>query len=396
MAQNVVVSYLETLTNSRKNIFLIGFFFAFFITLKEFLGLSYNNFQIFSYGSIDFWEGINPYNDWDHLSLRGRQLDVFLYGPLFSILFTPFAYLPDWIGVFCWNTFTYTLFFFSIFNLPEKFTFDNKRFIFFISALLLFSTLLSVQFNPVVAALYLFSFTLLEKNKGFWAVFLILISGFIKVYGIFQLIMLICYPKFWKNVLFAILIGLFLLLLPLIQISPDNLIEYYQSWVLKVMDHANITRFYSFYRPIYPLIKSIESFAGFISVGILLFIFLMTLLKLEYFKKSFINRARLMGVIMGWSILFGLGSERHTYVIAMVGYAIWYIFSSRTTFEKVLLWGNFLILCIMPIDILCPVVISDLLLTRLNLNVIVFSITWFLMVYRTFNFTTQDINNQRH
>lgn len=386
MTKNVIVSYLETLTNNRKNIFIIGFFFAFLITLKEFLGLSYNNFQIFSYGSLDFWAGINPYNNWDHLSLRGKQLDVFLYGPLFSILFTPFALLPGWIGVFCWNTFTYTLFFFSIFTLPEKITFNNKRFIFFISALLLFATLLSVQFNPIVAALYLFSFSLLEKKKGFWAVFLIMISGFIKVYGIFQLMMLICYPKFWKNALYVILIGLFLLLLPLIHISPDNLIGYYQSWVLKVTDHADLTRFYSFYRPFYSLIKPIESFAGFISIGIFLLISLMTLFNLEHFKESFTNRARLMGVIMGWSILFGLGSEKHTYVIAMVGFAIWYIFSSRSTFEKVLLWTNFLVLSVMPIDILFPVVISDFLLTKLSLNVIVFAITWFWMVYRIFSF----------
>lgn len=337
---NTIFSYLKTLTNSRKNVFLIGFFFAFLITLKEYLGLSYNNFQIFSYGSLDFWAGINPYQDWDHLSLKGSQLDVFLYGPLFSILFTPFACLPDWIGVICWNTFTYSLFFLSIFNLPENFKFDNKKFIFFISALLLFSTLLSVQFNPLVAALYLFSFSLLEKNKGSWAVFLILISGFIKVYGIFQLIMLVCYPKFWKNIMLTILIGFFLLLLPLIQISPGNLLEYYQSWIFKVVDHVNITRFYSFYRPIYLLIKPIESFVGFISIGILLVIFLMTLLKLDHFKKSFIHRAQLMGIIMSWSILFGLGSEKHTYVIAMVGYAIWYIFSAKTTFEKMLLWGH--------------------------------------------------------
>jgi hypothetical protein len=140
------------------------------------------------------------------------------------------------------------------------------------------------------------------------------------------------------------------------------------------------------------LIKQIESIAGFISIGILLVIFFMTFLKLDHFKKFFDLRAQLMGIIMSWSILFGLSSEKHTYVIAMAGYAIWYIFSSKTTFEKILLYGNFVILGIMPIDILFPVPLSDLLLTRMSLNVIFFSLTWFLMVYKTYELSTKSIN----
>ena len=34
---------------------------------------------------------------------------------------------------------------------------------------------------------------------------LILISGFCKIYGIFELALLLCYPKFWRNILFTVL-----------------------------------------------------------------------------------------------------------------------------------------------------------------------------------------------
>ena len=150
-----------------KSIYLFGLFFALVITLKEVLNISDNNFQIFSFGSLDFWNDVNPYSDWSHLNKRGIPLDVFIYLPLFSILFTPFALLPSWLGAFCWNFFTYSLFYFSIFNLPDKYDFKNKKFIFFISFFLLFATILSMQFNPVVAAIFLLSYILLEKKHSF-------------------------------------------------------------------------------------------------------------------------------------------------------------------------------------------------------------------------------------
>lgn len=388
---NSLLSSIKRLTKTKRRIYLIGFSFAFLITLKEATRLSYNNFQIFCYGSLDFWTGINPYSDWSHSSILGKPLDVFLYGPLFSILFTPFAILPGWLSVFCWNIFTYTLFYFSVFTLPEQFSFVKSKFIFFFTALLLFSTLLSVQFNPVVASLFLFSYTLLEKKKEYWAVLLILLSGFIKVYGIFQLAMLLFYPRFWKNVLYALLIGIVLLFLPLIHIPANELVAYYQSWIVTVLNHSNALRFYSIYRPICLFYRSLEPFAGLISIGVLFVILIFTLLKLKLFKESFLHRAQFLGIIMSWAILFGLGSERHTYVIAMVGYSIWYLCSNTTRLDKVLLWMNFVLLGILPIDILCPSVISNLILAKLNLGIIVFAITWGIMVYKTY---TSHITSQ--
>jgi len=380
---NNFLTVIKKLTSTQRSVYLMGFFFTFLITLKEATRLSYNNFQIFSYGSLDFWKGLNPYSDWHHLSILGKPLDLFLYGPLFSILFTPFALLPGWFGVFCWNIFTYSLFFFSIFTLPDQFSFIKKKFIFFFSVLLLFCTLLSVQFNPVVAALFLFSFTLLEKKMGFWAVLLILLSGFIKVYGIFQLAMLLFYPRFWKNALYCILIGIVLILLPLIHIPASELVAYYQSWVVTVMNHSDASRFYSIYRPVCLLGKAIEPYMGLISIGILLVILIFTLLKLKLFKESFLLRVQFLGIIMSWAILFGLSSERHTYVIAVVGYAMWYLCITPTRLDKVLLWLNFILLAILPVDILCPWVISNFILAKLNMGVIIFSITWGTMGYKT-------------
>ncbi|MBN2863512.1 MAG: DUF2029 domain-containing protein [Bacteroidales bacterium] len=369
---------------TRKRIYFIGFFFTFLITLNEVAKLAHNNFQIFSYGSLDFWRGINPYSGWNHLSLLGKQLDLFLYGPVFSILFTPFTLLPWWLGPFCWNFFTYSLFYWSVFTLPDEYDFVKKKLIFFYPLLTLFCTLLSLQFNPVIASLFLFSFTLLEKNKGFWAVMLILLSTFTKVYGIFQLTMLLFYPKLRNNVLSGILIAIVLLFLPVINIPPTELVDYYQSWISTVTSHSDASRFFSIYRIVCTYFKTLEPYMGFLSLAIFIMILTFTIFRLRSFKESFFCRARFLGILMSWVILFGLSSEKHTYVIAMTGYIIWYLSSRPDRLDRVLLWANFLFLGIMPIDILFPYKISSFVLAKLHLGVIVFSITWFIMVYKTF------------
>jgi hypothetical protein len=390
---NRFLSALSKLTETKERVYLIGLLFTIFITLKEVICLSYNNFQIFSYGSIDFWKGINPYSDWNHLSILGRPLDRFLYAPLFSILFTPFAILPRTIGVFCWNIFTYTLYYFSVFTLPDRFSFVKKRFFFFFSALLLFSTLLSVQFNPVIAAIFLFSFTLLEKRQGFWAVLLICLSGFTKLYGIFQIIMLFFYPRFWRNALYALLISIIFFFLPVIRVPINELLNYYHSWIVVIANHLETFQRYSIFRPLFLFHDSIGPFTGVISFGVLFLILLFTLIKLRLFKESFLHRSQFLGILMGWIILFSTGSERHTYVIAVVGYAIWYSCSNPTRLDKVLLWINLLLLGILPVDLICPWVISNFVLAKLNLGVIVFSVTWGIMVYKTFTsrFTPQNL-----
>jgi hypothetical protein len=375
---------IRKLTGTGIRVYLIGIFIVLILTLKEVLGLTYNNFQIFSFGSLDFWRHKNPYTDWHHLSVKGNPLDVFLYGPLFSIIFTPFAILPGQLGVICWNIFTYTLFYFSVFTLPDQFNFDKKKFIFLLSALLLFTTILSVQFNPVVAAIFLFSFTLFEKKKGFWAVLLILFAGFTKVYGIFQIIMLLFYPRFWKNTLYAVIIAIVFLFLPLVSIPANELVSYYLSWFEKIMNHSDALRFFSIYRPFSLLNIDVEPFMGFISIGVLLVIVVFTFLKLNLFKTSFQLRAQFLGIIMCWAILFGVSSEKHTYVIAMAGYVIWYLCSVPGRLDKILLWTNWVLLAVLPVDLICPWVISHFILAKLSLGVIVFSFTWFIMVYKTF------------
>src|SRR5690606_27918011 len=143
----------------------------------------------------------------------------FLYTPIFSVLYTPFTLLPNWLGPFVWNIFNFSLFFAAIFQLPETFTHRQQCNMFLFTLLIIGQSLLSFQFNITVAYIFLFAYGLMERKQFFWAILLIMISGMTKVYGIFQLGLLLCYPQFWRNTLYAILIGTGLFLLPLVKLT---------------------------------------------------------------------------------------------------------------------------------------------------------------------------------
>ena len=90
-------------------------------------------------------------------------------------------------------------------------------------------TVFCYQHNIIVSYIYIFAFILLERGKGFWAVFLIMLSATTKIYGVAELAILLCYPKVWRNFGYAILCGAFFLLLPAVNTNFDNVFVLYQQ-----------------------------------------------------------------------------------------------------------------------------------------------------------------------
>ena len=363
----------------RRNLYLIGFLLAFIVTLLEFMRGRHQNFMVFSDATQFFWQGISPYTT-DFVEFHGR---FFLYSPVFTVLFAPFAYLPAWLGPFAWNLFNYSLFFLAIFTLPRQFTHQQKCRMFLFPLLILGQSLLSFQYNITVACMFLFAYTLLEKDRGFLAVLLIMISGCTKVYGIFELALLLCYPHFWRNLGYAVGTGIVLLALPLIKIAPIDLFPYYEEWCHSLAVHQSTGAYDSFFyaRPIaawtLPHFRTLQ-------LGML---GLLTLLFLGNFRKwpSFTFRTQALGILMGWVVLLSDSAEKHTYIIALAGFMLWYWSrTTRTMTDKILFWSCFALLCVVPIDLFVPVPVRTFITRTLWLHVWVFFIVWIRMIWLTF------------
>lgn len=379
MLSNMKINGFIKYLYNPKNLYILGFVITTIITLLEFSRGRHHNFMVFADASRDFWNGISPYTD-QWVDSHGR---FFLYTPIFSVLYTPFAFLPPWLGPFFWNLFNYTLFFLAIFSLPDIFSKEQKCKMFLFTSLILGQSLLSFQYNITVAYIFLFAYSLMERNQFFLAILLIMISGMTKVYGIFQLGLLLCYPQFWRNTMYVLLIGVVLFLLPLVKLNVSELLPYYNEWLYSLSSHHTAQTFDSIYY-IKPLLYKTLPYYRYIQLGALAV--LAVLLGLNYKKfKDWEFRTQALAVLMGWTIIFSDAAEKHTYIIALAGFMLWYWSQpSRTIIDKICFWAIFIFLCVVPVDLFVPKSVMNIICHVLYLNVWVMLIVWIRIAYKTF------------
>jgi hypothetical protein len=181
-----------------------------------------------------------------------------------------------------------------------------------------------------------------------------MISGFTKVYGIFQLIMLLFYPRLWRNIGFVLIMTVAFLIAPAVNMPLSELPSYYLEWIGALTDHKDTRTWMNvFYlRPL-----NLLPYQMYIQIGVLIALVAgvfanWRMWRIPFFKIAF------MAALMGYIILFSNSSEGHTYVISLIGYQMWYWMMYRagalTGVDRILYWAIFAVVVVMPVDILCP------------------------------------------
>lgn len=375
-----------------RNLYILGLLLVFALSFSEVTRGRHKNFMIFAESTRLFWNHIAPYGQ--NWTQAAPQLDYFLYGPLFNILFAPFAYLPAWLGPFAWNLFNFTMWFVAIFTLPGRFTRDEKCKAFLYTFLILACTQLSFQYNVTVGYLFLFAYSLLERDKGFWAVLLMMISGFTKVYGIFQLGLLLCYPHFWRNAGYAVGIGLVLLAAPAVNMPFQELPAYYGKWIAALTEHKDTRTWMNlFYLRPFGLLR----YQMAVQIGMLAVLAVGLVANRRKWGQPFFRLAAL-AVLMGYVILFSNSSEGHTYVITLIAYQFWYWSMKRggalNPVDRIVYWATLIVVVIMPVDVLCPPRVMQLFYGwQFNLWLLLY--LWLRICWTTFIRTPESLAEER-
>ena len=370
---------LKSIFEKRHQLFLLALLLVILVSVAMVLKEKNKVFLIYRFGSIDFWQGVNSYSAWRY------PLDRYLYGPVFSVFFSVFAFLPAWLGAVFWNVFNFSLFFTAVFYLPAKeYSEKKRRFIFLFLFPIVLTDLFYFQANVFVTSLFLLTYSLLERNKSFAAIFILLFSGFAKIYGFVQLATLLFYRKYWKKAILLFTGAAIFIFIPLLKVPFSEIVSYYQSWFIAIDQRHNPVEFEVIYRLLNLLgfpskINNVTVIQGIsvLSIGFL------TLLNVKKFA-DFTFRTRVLGLIFSWVILFSTTAEKHTYVIAMTGLVLWHLAGHTTHFDRILLWFNFVLIILVPIDAIFPKPVMHFLYYKLGLNLVLFTITWSRMFYLTF------------
>ena len=366
---------MRKLLTNWKFVFGLGLLVVLAATTIETLRGRATNFYAYYDATNMFWAGINPYT----LEYVEAHSIWFLYTPVFTTIYAPIFLLPEWLGPYVWNVFNYVMLCMGIRLLPKPLAPFRTR-IFLFMLLLILQSAFCFQYNMVVCYIFLFAFILMERGKPLWATLLIMISATTKYYGAIELGLLMCYPRFWRNIGYALMWGVVLLLLPIINTAFDNVFALYRSMWDSYESHRSAVDYSGlfFARGLKPwLLPNLRV----VQMGVLLVISALFFWRYKRWH-DFRFRVETLAVMMGYIILFSDSPETHTYMITLTGYqmAFW-LQPERTKFDWVLYWLLFVNFCILPVDAICPTPVYRFFHDNFWLDVYCMTIAWLRVIW---------------
>jgi len=346
---------------------------------------AYNNFLIFK------WSGFNLVNELPlYISNDPLHYDLFKYSPTCALAFLPFNWLPTTVGLFLWNLINMLLPLWALHQIIGLRTKTRNILALFLLAEGV-TSLLNSQSNGLVLGLLMMSIGAFQREKTGKAVFLILASGFIKIFGwIFFLMFLIRPKSIPKAMLYGVFYSLVLMAIPLLFVSRDYLISEYRWWFVLLGQDSNTYLKLSF-------MGWLQSWFGFVPPkNMLLFIALLLQItplwwriKRESSARSITNFSLLYGSsLLVWVVLFNHMSESATYIIAIGGIALFFSADDNPIDRRtiLILLMVFLLTILGPTDIY-PRAIRYWIVETAQLKAFPVLVAYLLMWYRCFKYS---------
>jgi hypothetical protein len=319
----------------------------------------------------------------EHITLYGphpaEQYDLYKYSPTFALLFAPFAVLPVYPGAVLWSVFNAGAVFFAVRMLPVA---ENKKpFIQWFVLIELITSIQNSQVNPLIAALFIFTFVAFERRQIAVAALLVMLSAYIKVYGILGAALFVLYPERFRFIGYCILWGVLLFIAPVVMISFSELMAQYKGWQETITnDHQTRAVDVSVMRMIMAIVQMPFSDKVRLAIqvcGMLLFCIKYVRVKCfgdEGFRYS------VLAAVMIWSIVFNHLAESATYIIAVTGVALWYARAEKNMLNRILLISVFVLSCLSPTDIF-PRAVRESLIVPYALKALPCFLVWVVLEY---------------
>lgn len=302
-------------------------------TLSEVLrGLdSINNYLIFK---GVFWHSLNHlhlYNEYP-----AEYFDSNHYGPSFSLLIAPFAWMNVYVGCFLWCMANAFFLLFAVKQIPVSQ--QKQNIILLVGVIEMMTSVHNVQFNPMLTAWIILSYTMVQKEKDFWATLFIAAGLLVKLYGIVG----IAFFWFSRNKVKFVLSFIFWLIvlfcLPMLISSPAFIIQSYKDWYNSLSEKNAKNAFAeanNFMQDISVLgmvrrIFNIQQLKNFYITVPAAILYALPFLRWKQFKYTGFQLSYLALALIG-VVIFSTSAESATYVIAMLGVAIWYILQNAQT-----------------------------------------------------------------
>lgn len=372
MAQSITRFFSKPFFNNRRNVNLIYLAIAILVSLKIYFLETWDNYDCFSASFSHLKNNLDLYQPYP---LEYQTL--FVYSPSFAVLMGLYDFFPDGIGILLWNL-THTIAFITAIHfLPIK---ENKKVFLLWFCLVEFITAAeNVQTNASVAALIMLVFIFQQQQKTNWSGLFFAAGVFFKIYVLTSGVFFLCFKKRFSFAIKVLAWSLLFFALPLLFISFDQLLFLYGSW-LERLQKQSARHSLSLLGVIDLLhIESLQQ--GYIIIAGVVTMLLVLIKKEVYQDLEF--QLLYLGAILMFTIIFNPGVESPTYIIAIPGVALWYLYGPQKQWRKYLLILVFIFTCLSPTEIF-PRFIRDQIFNPLHIKTIPVIIAWFVCIFELF------------
>jgi hypothetical protein len=284
-----------------------------------------NNFLIFRAAFDHLVAGRDMY-----VAYPGEHADLFKYSPTFALLFAPFARLPFGAALLAWNLLNVLLIYVAIrLALPPAQRLEAIQ----LTGIGLIATVDGTQSNGLLAALIILAFVALERNRLAPAAAAIALGTLVKLFPVAAAAFALSRRDRWRFAAWGIAIGVLLIFLPVAITSAATLVGQYHSWyamgTVDAMDRgASVMR----------LLHVLARYEGpnwpIQLVGCTLLLAPVIARPSRWADPDF--RRTFLASVLLFVVIFNHKAEQPSFVIAVVGVAIWYAVSPRSPVRSVL------------------------------------------------------------
>ena len=192
-----------------------------------------NNYLIFRTSFYHFRDHVNLY-----LYYPKEYYDVYIYGPTFTIFIAPLALMPEGWGFFFWEVGNAAAFLWAVNTLP--FTNRIKTIILLLCAIEFANSSHYMQFNPIIAAIIILSFTMVRRQKEHYATLFTVFGTLMKIYPIVGLAFFVFSKNKVRYIVWSFIWLVVLICLPAIISGPQFLVQTYKDW-FAALSSKNLT-----------------------------------------------------------------------------------------------------------------------------------------------------------
>jgi hypothetical protein len=327
-----------------------------------------NNFAIFRAAFFHLLSARDLY-----AAYPAEHIDYFKYSPTFALVFAPFATLPFGVALLGWNLLNVLLIYFAIRQvLPASQRLEALQ----LTGIGLVTTIDGTQSNGLVAALIVLAFAALERDRLAAAASAIVAGALVKIFPLAAIAFVLPRRDRWRFAIIALGIGALLVLLPVIVTTPEILAAQYRSWYAlgevdavdrgaSVMKILNLTVGYS--GPNWPI-----QLAGTV------LLLLPLVLRPERWADASFRRAFLASLLV-YAVIFNHKAEQPSFMIAVVGVAIWSAITPRSMVREIVTGAVFLSTVPVFMTVLAPGLVADRIDMPLMLAAAACTAAWLMM-----------------